>query len=155
MMFLTNEGLLFLKNCESCKLEAYADIGGIPTIGYGTTLYPTGIRVKFGDKINQEQADIAFRFDVNKLGKVLSNLITTPLNDNQQTALMSLVYNIGVTAFKTSTLRKLLSDSQTAFSGELIKEQWFKWNKYHIDGKLKISKGLRTRRQKEWDLWIQ
>ena len=50
-------GIALIKQFEGCRLEAYKDSAGIPTIGYGNTYYPDGTKVKIGDKITQQRAE--------------------------------------------------------------------------------------------------
>ena len=45
-------GIELVKKWEGCKLHAYLDGGGVPTIGYGHT-----DGVKLGDVCTQEQAE--------------------------------------------------------------------------------------------------
>ena len=46
-----------LKEFEGFRKEAYQCSAGVWTIGYGTTIYPDGSRVKQGDKIDERTAE--------------------------------------------------------------------------------------------------
>jgi lysozyme len=78
----------------------------------------------------------------------MRKVITVPLNDNQWSALTSLVYNIGFGAFKRSTLLRLLNAGATK---EEVAKQFLRWNK--AGGK--EIKGLTNRRQAEFNLFIK
>lgn len=98
----------FIAREEGCRLKAYQDSVGVWTIGYGNTFYDDGQSVKKGDIINQEQAEILLKIIVDDFADKVSALITATINDNQFAALLSLAYNIGIGAFKRSTvLRKV------------------------------------------------
>ena len=51
-MRISENGLNLIKEFEGCRLEAYLDPAGVPTIGYGHT---SG--VKMGQVITQNTAD--------------------------------------------------------------------------------------------------
>ena len=58
-MKISQKGIDLIKRFEGCKLYAYRDSVGIPTIGYGHTK-----GVKMGMSITQKQADDFLREDV-------------------------------------------------------------------------------------------
>lgn len=95
-MKLSEKGEQLIKHFESCKLEAYQDVKGIWTIGWGNTSYEDGRRVKKGDRITQQRADELFKRvvqsfvnDVNYLLKGRSVL------QHQFDSLVSFAYNVG------------------------------------------------------------
>jgi len=49
-------GINLIISFEDLKLDAYDDGVGVWTIGYGTTVYPNGIKVKRGDKCTKLEA---------------------------------------------------------------------------------------------------
>lgn len=80
-----------IKKFEGCRLEAYQDVGGIWTIGYGHTN-----RVQKGDVITQDQADAYLAEDVavhasrvEKYQKIYN------FTENEYNALVSFAYNVG------------------------------------------------------------
>ena len=83
--------LWLIKKYEGCKLEAYKCPAGVWTIGWGTTFYPDGSRVKKGDKITQQQADNILQWYCVENIRLPKGQFTV----NQKTALYSLIYNIG------------------------------------------------------------
>ena len=95
------------KRYEGLRLEAYPDpaTGGEPwTIGYGSTTYPDGRKVKKGDKITQKQADEMLIYYINKNILPVYNKIPYKLTDDQKDAICSLCYNVGTPAFTRSKL---------------------------------------------------
>lgn len=94
---------------EGKRLVAYDDGVGVWTIGFGTTVYPNGIKVKKGDTCTEAQAKAYMAYDLKKFESAVNNAVKVPLNQNQFDALVSLAYNIGTDAFSKSTLVKKLN----------------------------------------------
>lgn len=103
-MKINKEGLSIIKQCEGCRLKAYLCPSLIPTIGYGHT---TG--VKLGDIITQADAERYLLQDIKRFEQAVTALVTVPVNENQFSALVSFTFNVGVGAFKSSTLLKKLN----------------------------------------------
>ncbi|MBJ9702953.1 lysozyme [Acinetobacter calcoaceticus] len=108
-MSLSVEGINQICNFEGLKLSAYDDGTGVWTIGYGTMRYPNGKRVSEGDRCSLEQAKTYMQHDLKIFERAVSSSVTVPLQQHQFDALVSLTYNIGVGAFKHSTLLKKLN----------------------------------------------
>lgn len=133
--------LRLIKKWEGCELAAYLDGGGVWTIGYGTTFYPNGTRVKEGDTCTQEQADYWLQEHVNDLVFEILNEIKVRLTENQIKALVCFVYNIGMTAFKNSTMLRMINDGKVLEASG----QFDRWNKDNG----KVVPGLTNRRADE------
>lgn len=130
-----------IKEFEACRLEAYADVAGIPTIGWGTTHYENGEPVRLGEHITQERADALLAHDMVKFEKAIQNHVVPQLSPHQTAALISFVYNVGVGAFFHSTLLRYLNENDiTAATGEFMK--WV-----HAGGR--VIGGLKDRRMAE------
>lgn len=108
------------KEFEGCRLTAYPDSVGIPTIGYGHTL-----GVKLGDVITQAQADKFLLDDLKTAINAVHAAVHVPLTENEESALVDLVYNIGAGNFQHSTLLRLLNAGQH----EAAADQFAAWNK--------------------------
>ena len=108
-MSLSVEGVNQICNFEGLKLSAYDDGTGVWTIGYGTTRYPNGKRVSEGDRCSLEQAKTYMQHDLKIFERAVNSSVKVHLKQNQFDALVSLTYNIGVGAFKHSTLLKKLN----------------------------------------------
>jgi lysozyme len=109
-MHVSPSGVDLICNFEGLRLKAYDDGVGVWTIGFGTTKYPNGIRVKKGDTCTLDQAKAYMQNDLKAFEQTVNNTVKVPLNQNQFDALVSLAYNIGSTAFKNSTLVKRLNE---------------------------------------------
>lgn len=109
-MRVSPSGIDLICNFEGLELKAYDDGVGVWTIGFGTTKYPNGIRVKKGDTCTLDQAKAYMQNDLKAFEQTVNNAVKVPLNQNQFDALVSLAYNIGSTAFKNSTLVKRLNE---------------------------------------------
>lgn len=146
-MKTSKAGLDLIKEFESFRSAPYLCSSGVPTIGYGTTVYPNGIKVKLSDqKITQQLAESFLQHHVNAIEKDVLNLVKVPLKQNQFDALVSFAYNVGLGAFQDSTLLKLLN------AGDIdnASKQFERWNK--AGGK--VSNGLTRRRNAEKALFL-
>ena len=107
-----------LKSFEGCRLQAYQDAAKVWTIGYGHT---KGVRR--GDTITQEKAEEYLREDVEEVeGQILA--LNLNLTQPQFDALTSFVYNVGIGAFKKSTLLRFIREGR---SENDIKKQFYSW----------------------------
>ena len=131
---------------EGKRLTAYDDGVGVWTIGFGTTAYPNGTKVKKGDTCAEYQAKAYMAHDLKKFESAVNNAVTVPLNQNQFDALVSLAYNIGTNAFSGSTLVKKLNSND--FRGAA--DQFDVW----VNAGGKRMQGLVNRRAKEKALFL-
>jgi lysozyme len=121
---------------------------GIVTIGYGNTFYPDGSKVKITDgQISRQKALEILEFTVNKFRVQVKKYLKKEVTKNQEDALVSLAYNIGIGNFSKSTLLKLVNINPN--DGNIAKE-FLKWNKQAG----KELKGLTNRRIKESALYF-
>ncbi|HWZ15684.1 MAG TPA: lysozyme [Mucilaginibacter sp.] len=104
-MQISEHGYQVIKNFEGLRLAAYRDMAGIWTIGYGSTRYHDGKKVKPGDKLASEtQADALFKSTLGQYENAVNEFVKTPISQNQFDALVSFAYNEGTSALKDSTL---------------------------------------------------
>lgn len=108
-MSVSNKGVDLICEFEGKRLVAYDDGVGVWTIGFGTIKYPNGVRVEKGDTCTLDQAKEYMRHDLIEFEHTVNSSVKVPLNQNQFDALVSLAYNIGSSAFKSSTLVKKLN----------------------------------------------
>jgi len=89
--------LKLIQDFEGCHLEAYLCPAGVRTIGWGTTRYSDGRRVKQGDKINRVEADMLLRQEVDRIAEKLRATVPhwQQMEDHQKCALVSFAYNLG------------------------------------------------------------
>lgn len=100
---LSEQGLDLIRKSESLRLRAYKDQGGKDTIGWGHLMLPGEPR-----KITRAEADRLLRVDVARTEKAVRELVNVPVWQSEYDALVSFVYNIGVTAFRKSTMLRRL-----------------------------------------------
>ena len=133
-----------IQQWEGLRLAAYRDGAGVWTIGYGSTS-----NVREGMVITQAEADKRLRDDLAEAEYAVSRLVKVELTDNQFGALVSFVFNVGVAAFGSSTLLKLLNQGDYAS----VPGQLARWNKITVGGRKVADKGLSNRRAAEAGLW--
>jgi len=147
-MQISARGLKLIADFEGLRLKAYPDpgTGNEPwTIGYGTTVYPDGRKVKKGDVITQAQALDYLKQDVKKFATSVTQVVTVPLNQNRFDALVSFTYNLGVGALaRSSLLRKLNAREYEAAAAEF--DKWV-----YAGGR--VLPGLVNRRKAERELF--
>ena len=131
---------------EGKRLAAYDDGVGVWTIGFGTTVYPNGIKVKKGDTCTEAQAKAYMAHDLKKFEATVNKAVTVQLNQNQFDALVSLAYNIGTNAFSKSTLVKKLNANDIRGAAD----QFDVW----VNAGGKRMQGLVNRRAKEKALFL-
>lgn len=159
------EGRLMIMNFEGIHdenpnkpgLQPMMDIGGIWTAGYGRVLRDTNGRKLEGEDdrarvaelypndISIAQAERWLDQDITKVENQLQPILTMDLNPNQYTALVSLVYNIGVGNFSSSTLLKKLRQQD-------LKGASKEFTKWVYVRKKKVA-GLKNRRLQEQALF--
>lgn len=135
-----------IKEFEGLRLKAYLDGGGVPTIGYGTTRYSTGKKVKISDEITEENAYLELKLHCEKVKNNLKEYLIPWLNTNQFCALVSLVYNIGTGSFGKSTMLKLININEFDAAAKEF-DRWIYDNGKKIDGLIRrraAEKGLFT-----------
>lgn len=148
---VNKDTLTLIKQFEGLRLKAYPDpgSGGEPyTIGYGTTVYPDGKKVKLGDVITLEQASQFLTYDINRFSVKVALLIKSAINENQFGALVSFAYNVGLENLKISTLLKKVNKNP---SDPTIADEFAKWKK----AAGRVLPGLVRRRAEETKLYFK
>ena len=135
-MKITDTLLQKLMEMEGCRLSAYRDEGGVPTIGYGPT---RGVRM--GDRITKYWAMDLLQRDVAEVERQVLDL-DVARTEGQLDALVSFAFNVGITRLRTSNLLRVIRQGG---SKSAIRHEFMKWT--HAGGK-KL-KGLERRR--DWE----
>ena len=137
---LSASGLIGILGYEGYSDTAYIPVpGDVPTIGFGSTE-----GVKLGDTITSEKAiERAYR-DIQKTESAIHKCVDVPLSQGEYDAFTSLAYNIGMSAFCSSTLVKKLNQRDYAGACQEIR-RWV-----YVKGK-KVQ-GLVNRREKEYSI---
>ncbi|WP_139412835.1 lysozyme [Bartonella mastomydis] len=147
MRKISTEGLALIKQWEGLRLKAYEDSGGIWTIGYGHTSAAGAPSVHKGMQITEKEAEEILRRDLKDCEAAVEKAVTVPLSDEQFAALVSFSYNVGITAFRKSTLLKKLNNGEY----EAVPTELQKWTR--VGGKR--IQGLVNRRAAEAGLWAK
>ena len=113
-----------LMEMEGCRLEAYKDAAGVPTIGYGHT---KGVRM--GDRISAYWAKEMLREDIEEAEWLVKEL-NVAKTEGQLDALVSFVFNLGIGRLTRSTLLKTIREGG---SKRQITQEFKKW--VYADGK--------------------
>jgi lysozyme len=126
---------------ESFKSKTYLDLRGVPTIGWGTTK-----GIKLGMTITKDQAEAWIQREVAEVESAIMSLLQISCGENQLCALISLVYNIGISHFENSTLLRKLN------AGDVIgaSQEFVRWD--HSAGREVF--GLLNRRKTEQSLFL-
>ncbi|MEG5173271.1 lysozyme [Microcoleus sp. B3-D7] len=141
-MQINQNGLDLIKQFEDCQLEGYLCPAGIPTIGYGHTK-----TAELGAIITEAEAEAMLKDDLKDAEAAVNQLVAVPINENQFSALVSFVFNIGAGAFENSTLLAMLNAYASATT---VAAQFLRWNK--ADGQ--ELPGLTRRRHAEQALFL-
>lgn len=101
---------------EGCKLTAYDDGRGVPTIGVGHTGKVRGIPLVVGTtKITQAESDALLAADTAQAEAAVDRLLSQRARDKltpaQTDALVSFIFNIGGPGFATSGVRLALESN--------------------------------------------
>lgn len=140
-MKTSKQGIELIKRYEGLRLEAYVCPAGVATIGWGHTK-----GVKAGMVIDLAEAERLLADDI-AIAERCVNCDADKLNQNQFDALVSFVFNVGVSAYRNSTLRKMVLAKP---DNPAMADEFGKW-KY---ADRKILPGLVRRRKAESELYF-
>ena len=145
-MTISQKGISLITSFEAFEPNPYICPAGKCTIGYGTTLYKSGLKVTMQDPpISKETAIAELMYHIEN--RCYHAIIGLSVVQCQFDALCSFIYNIGTGNFNSSTLRKLavIDPNNPDIAGEFAK-----WNK--SGGK--VLNGLVLRRKAESDMYF-
>lgn len=139
-MKTSNKGVDFICKFEGFSAKTYKCSAGVLTIGYGHTK-----GVKAGDCVTKEQAKELLKQDLETCENAISQYVKISLAQHEFDALVSFIFNLGVGAFRSSTLLvKLNKGDLQGASDEILR-----WDKC----KGKPLAGLTRRRKAERNLF--
>lgn len=137
-----------IKKFEGFKANSYLCPAGIPSIGYGSTMWTDGRRVRLGQTITMKDAEkLMAYFFANILHFIPDNV-----NQNQMDALCSFIYNVGISNFRKSTLLRKVKENPDTLD---IRDEFMKWTLARKNGQMIQLPGLVRRRKAEADLYFQ
>lgn len=144
------QGRAFIEQNEAWRSHPYKDAAGYYTIGYGHLLTESQCNGSgepdMRNGISREQGDQLLAEDLHLAEKVVTEKVTTPLNDAQYAALCDFVYNVGSGHFASSTLLKAVN--QRRF--DRVAPELRRWTLAHG----KPIRGLVARREREIALFF-
>lgn len=154
-MRIDQSGIEFIKSVEGVKNFVYADSAGLPTIGVGHLLTQDeltsgkiridGKAYKYHECLPDDVIDRLLLRDLHIAELVVNSNVKVKLTQNQYNAIVSFTFNVGVLAFRNSTLLKLLN----AGDYDSVTAQMRRW----ILSAGRQIQGLKNRREKEIKLW--
>lgn len=131
------------KTFEGFRPKPYLCPANVPTIGHGTTYYPSGVKVSLSDHpITREQAEEYLEHELSQcLTKAIKYSPCLALYENRLASITDFIYNLGAGRYQQSTLRRKVNQENWTEA----KTQILKWDK--ANGK--VLKGLKLRREAE------
>lgn len=146
-MKISESGIAYLKLHEGLRLNAYRDVAGLWTIGYGHLIKLPEEKGLLDYRISLELADKFLREDVQTAEDCVNKAVKVTLTQGQFDALVSFTYNLGCGALNRSTLLALLNKGDYGGAAE----QFLRWDK--AGGK--PWPGLTKRRQQERKMFLE
>lgn len=143
-MRVSQKGIDLIKSFEGLELTSYQCEAGVWTVGYGSTGPDIGPRMH----VTEARAEQLLIKDIERFEKAVTESLLVAVNQNEFDALVSFTFNVGATAFRNSTLRKLLNDGAER---HVVAAEFLRWVKV---GGGKVSEGLKNRRQREIELFL-
>ncbi len=140
-------GIKLITGFEGFRSKPYKDSGGVWTIGYGSTCDENGNKVSASTKsLSQAEATVLLTRDLKASEGYILDALKVEQNQNQFDALVSLVYNIGIGAFRKSALLRKINAKEKILERNFTDWKW-------AGGK--IIQGLINRRKKEYALYTK
>lgn len=137
-MHISEEGLKLIKRFEGCKLKAYKDAAGVPTIGYGHTS-----NVVLGQVITEKKAEEYLRQDVLRAeAQVMRFNKIYNFNQSEFDALTSFAFNLG----SITGLTKFGKRSRVEIAEKML---------LYVKAGGKTMQGLVNRRKAEHDMFLE
>lgn len=149
---LSGSGVALLKEVETLRLKPYDDQTGKniaswvkgATIGYGE-LIEIDEWDEYKNGISESAAEFKFKEKLSEYERLVNSNINVPLLQQEFDALVIFSYNIGPTAFPSSTVVKVINHE----NGKGLDDAWMLWNKSQGN----VLKGLIKRRSAELDIY--
>lgn len=155
-MKLDENGYKLIAEFEGLSLVPYLCSAKVPTIGYGSTFYPSGRKVTMRDNpITKDYAFEMLKVVADMFARDVDMLVTSNVNQNQFNALVSFAFNLG-SDIDADNIPEGLGDSSLLKkvnanpNDTTVRNEFLKWNK--AGGR--VLDGLTKRRTKEANLYF-
>lgn len=139
---MLNEALNIITHFEGFREQAYLCPANVWTVGHGFTTHPDGRKVRQGDILTLNSSLTRLRAKIEASARQITQAVQVPLNPYQLAALVSFVFNVGIGAFRTSTLKRLLDAGDYAGAAKQF-DAWTKANGQRLEGLVRRRKAER------------
>jgi GH24 family phage-related lysozyme (muramidase) len=138
-----------VKGFEGFRARPYRDSEGNWTVGYGTFLAPPE-KPRPKVQVTREQAEATLRDTLGDCAADLFSVISVPLSDEQLSAVLSWMFNVGCSAARSSTLLRLLGAGDYRGAAD----QFLRWKYETVGGEKRVNDGLLRRRVAERGIFV-
>lgn len=146
-MRTNNAGFHIIKICEGFRRRPYFDVGGVVTVGHGTTRGWDNRPITMDlAPITRAGAEAFLKRDVVATENFVLYLVKVVLNENEFSSLVSFTYNLGFRSLQRSTLRMKLNRGHRLDAAD----EFPKW----VRANGRIYRGLVRRRTMERELFL-
>jgi len=143
---MMQEAIRLIKTFEGFSPVVYICPAGFRTVGYGHVVLPEE-EERFKKAITESEGEELLYHDLLRFQVAINRLIKIQIHDLMFQAILSFSYNVGVYAFRASTLRRLINEG--AFEEAAL--QFPRW--IYVGGRQ--LKGLLRRRIAERELFLK
>ena len=145
-MQMTQEGMALIRRFEGFRANAYRCPAGVWTIGFGHTSEAGPPAVKRGMVVGEEEANRILATDVARLAGEVGPLLAREVSAAQFSALVSFAYNVGIGAFRSSSVLRAVNGGRF--------DEVPKRLKLWVKGGGRVLPGLERRRAAEAELFM-
>lgn len=146
---ISEEGLYHLIEAEGYSKTTYKDQAGVPTVGVGST-----IGVIMGKLYTEGELAKRLATDVMEAESCLKRNVKEDLNQGEWDAYVSFVFNVGCTAFVSSSTYRILTGKVKGTRIQACNSMSL-WNKITVNGRKVFNQGLQNRRSKDIALCVK
>jgi lysozyme len=141
-MQLSAAGLGLIKRSEGFRGQAYLDLAGFPTIGFGHRLQA---HESFPSGVSPARAEELLVADVSQAEQAVHRLVKVALTQGQFDALTDFCFNLGAGRLASSTLLVALNAGRY----EAARVQLLRWDRAAGE----VNASLKARREAEFQIW--
>ncbi len=138
-------GLNLIKGYEGLRMSAHYAPSEQWTVGYGHTS-----TARHGMSVTEGDAERLLKDDIAPIEQLIADTVRAPLNQNENDALVSLVYNIGEENWRRSSVLRKLNEGDKLSAAQAFEM----WTKARVNNELVMLDGLVRRRAAEKSLFL-
>jgi lysozyme len=149
LLSISVAGLAFTSYWESGNkvyTEAYLDVVGVPTICDGITR-----GVTLGMKVTPDKCHVLLEQEMSISGEAINKYVQVHITQGQYDVLSDFIHHFGETKFRSSTLLQKINVEDCKGAGE----EFLRWNKARVKGKLQVLRGLQDRANARKKIWME